>query len=175
MARLVNVLALTAGESTRYIRGDGRGSSAGVREHDQIVLAARHEQVHRWVPLDILDVPSVSSKDPFLLTHCERPNSRGRVVTDWGIVRRPARSCPRTASRCTDHAMRLFMLGWKYLMIPDWSAGTMYVRARIAISCAWNPEDSFQGERQYIPGHELPTRGTCQGPLASTSCDTLGG
>ena len=53
MSRRVNVLALTARESTRYIRGDGRGSSAGVPEHDQIVLAARHEQVHRWVPLDI--------------------------------------------------------------------------------------------------------------------------
>jgi hypothetical protein len=59
MSRRVNVLALTAGE--RYIRGDDRGSSARVLERDQIVLAARHEQDHRWVPLDILDVPSVSS------------------------------------------------------------------------------------------------------------------
>jgi hypothetical protein len=101
------VLALTTGESTRYIRGDDRGSSAGVPERDQIVLAARHEQVYRWVPLDILDVLSVASKDPFLSTPCES-------VTDWGIVRRPARGCPRMASRSTDHAVRLVMLE-----IPD--------------------------------------------------------
>lgn len=54
-----------------------------VPERDQIVLAAGHEQVHRRVPPDILDVPSVVSKDPFFSTLCERPNSRGRVVTDW--------------------------------------------------------------------------------------------
>ena len=68
MSRRVNVLALTARESTRYIQGDDRGSSAGVPERDQVDLAAQHEQVHRWVPLDILDVPSIASKDPFLLT-----------------------------------------------------------------------------------------------------------
>ena len=60
------------------------------------------------------------------------------------------------------------MLGWTYMTIPDWSAGAMYVRARIAISCAWSPEEI---ERQYVPGRELPTRGTGQGPLASTRCD----
>ncbi len=174
MSRRVNVLALTTGESTRYIRGDDRGSSAGVPERDQIVLAARaarHEQVHRWVPLDILDVPSVASKDLFLSTLCERPNLRGRVVSDRGIVRCLARSCPCTASGCTDHAVRFFILGRKYLMIPDWSAGVMYANARIAISYAWSPEDSFQIERQYVPGRELPTRGTGRGPLASTRCD----
>ena len=142
------MLALTAGESTRYIRGDDRGSSAGVPERDQFVLAARHGQGHRWVALDILDVPSVSSKDPFLSTLYERPNSRVRAVTDWEIVRRPARSCPHTASRRTDHAVRLFILGWKYLMILDRSAGAMYGRAGITISCASSPEDSFQVERQ---------------------------
>jgi hypothetical protein len=148
MSRRVNMLSLTAGESTRYIRGDDRGSSASVPERDQIVLAAQHEQGHRWVSLDILDVPSVSSQDSFISTLYERPNSRVRVVSDWEIVRRPARSCPHTASRCTDHAVRLFMLGWKYLMILDWSGGAMYGRAGITISCAWSPEDSFQGERQ---------------------------
>ena len=70
------MLSLTAGESTRYIRGDDRGSGARVPERDQIDLAARHEQGHRWVPLDILDVSSVASKDPFLSTLYERPNSR---------------------------------------------------------------------------------------------------
>ena len=148
MSRRVNMLCLTAGESTRYIRGDDRGSSAGVPERDQIVLAAQHEQGHRWVPLDILDVPSVASKDPFLSTLYERPNSRVRVVTDWEIIRRPAGSCPRTASRRTDHAVRLLMLGWKYLMILDWSAGAMYGRAGITISCAWSPEDGFRVPRQ---------------------------
>jgi hypothetical protein len=68
MSRRVNVLALTARESTKYIRGDDHGSSARVPERDRIVLAAQHEQGHRWVPLDILDVPSVASKDPFLST-----------------------------------------------------------------------------------------------------------
>jgi hypothetical protein len=33
------------------------------------------------VPLDILNVPSVSSEDPFLSTLYERPNSRVRVIT----------------------------------------------------------------------------------------------
>jgi len=65
------------------------------------------------------------------------------------------------------------MLGWKYLTIPDWSAGVMYVRARTAISCAWSQEDSFQVGRQYVPARELPTRGTGQGPLASTRCDIM--
>ena len=50
----------------------------------------------------------------------------------------------------------------------NWSAGAMYVRARIAISCAWSPEEV---ERQYVPDLELPTRGTGQGALASTRCD----
>lgn len=36
---------------------------------------------------------------------------------------------PRTASRCAGHAVRLFMLGWKYLTMPDWSADAMYVPA----------------------------------------------
>ncbi len=40
------------------------------------------------------------------------------------------------------------MLGWKYLMIPDWSTVAMYVRVGITISCAWNPEDSFKVECQ---------------------------
>ena len=32
---------------------------------------------------------------------------------------------PRTASRRAGHAVRLVMLGWKYLTIPDWSADAM--------------------------------------------------
>lgn len=49
---------------------------------------------------------------------------------------------PRTASRCPCHAVRLFMFGWKYLMIPLWSALARYapecvnVRVRTAVSCA---------------------------------------
>jgi len=86
--------------------------------------------------------------------HYERPNSRVRVVTDWEIVRRPAKSCPRTASRCTDHAVRLFMLGWKYLMTPDWSAGAMYGRAGITISCAWSPRIVFKLNSRIINGLE---------------------
>jgi hypothetical protein len=34
----------------------GTGVPLAERDHWQIVLAARHEQVHRWVPLDIIDV-----------------------------------------------------------------------------------------------------------------------
>jgi len=67
MSRRVNVLALTAREDTRYIRGNGRGSSAGVPEHDQIVLAARHEQVHRWVPLDIESSHASLTEESFVV------------------------------------------------------------------------------------------------------------
>jgi len=46
----------------------------------------------------------------------------------------------RTASRCAGHSVRLFLLGWKYLTIPDWSADAMWVplkvSARMAVSYA---------------------------------------
>jgi hypothetical protein len=85
------VLALTARESTRYIRGDGRDSSAGVLERDQIVLAARHEQVRRWLPLDILDVPSIDSKYPLLSTLKDQTREvESALIGESFVVRREA-------------------------------------------------------------------------------------
>jgi hypothetical protein len=43
------------------------------------------------VTLDVLDVPSMAGKGPFLATHCERPELHDGVVTGCGepvIVRR---------------------------------------------------------------------------------------
>jgi len=57
------------------------------------------------VPLDALDVLSIASKDVLL-----------RVST----------LSPRMASRGARHTTRLFILGWKYLKIPDWSADERY-------------------------------------------------
>jgi len=91
MSRPVNVLALTARESTRYIRGDDCGSSAGVLERDQIVLAARHEQVRRWLPLDILDVPSIASKYPLLSTLKDQTHEvESALIGESFVVRREA-------------------------------------------------------------------------------------
>jgi hypothetical protein len=42
---------------------------------DQILLARRHEQAHHSVLLDILDVPFMVGKDPFLLTLSETPRA----------------------------------------------------------------------------------------------------
>ncbi len=50
---------------------------------------------------------------------------------------------PHTASRREGYAVELFMLGWKSLMVPDWSADAMQVPAwlkvsvRMAVSCDW--------------------------------------
>ena len=71
-------------ESTRYTQCRERGSSAGIPELDEIVLAAGHEQAHRRMPLDALDVPSVTRKDAFLSTLGERPDAHGRVVAGCG-------------------------------------------------------------------------------------------
>ena len=64
-------------------RGE-RSPSAGIPELDEIVLAPRHEQTHRWVPLDALDVPSMACKDTFLAALRKGPNAHGRVVTGCG-------------------------------------------------------------------------------------------
>ena len=43
---------------------------------DQILLARGHEQAHYSVLLDVLDVPFMVGKDPFLLTLSETPRAR---------------------------------------------------------------------------------------------------
>jgi hypothetical protein len=100
-----------------------RSPSAGIPELDEIVLAARHEKAHCWMPLNTLDVPSMASRDTFLAALRKGPNAHGRVVTCGGeAVIVGQKLCPHSASRCAGHAVRLFMLGWKYLTIPVWSA-----------------------------------------------------
>jgi hypothetical protein len=58
--------------------------SAGIPELDEIVLAARHEKAHRWMPFNTLDVPSMASKDTFLAATRKGPNAHGRIVTCGG-------------------------------------------------------------------------------------------
>jgi len=71
-------------QDTGYVQHCERGSSAGIPELDQIVLAPQYEQAHRWVPLDELDVPSVAGKDALLTTLHERPDPHSRVMTGRG-------------------------------------------------------------------------------------------
>jgi hypothetical protein len=61
-------------ERVRYVHWQRhkRGSSLGIPELDQIVLAARHKEAHCWVPLDVFDVTSVAGKEALLSTLRER-------------------------------------------------------------------------------------------------------
>jgi hypothetical protein len=71
-------------ERVRYVQRDERGSSSGIPELDQIVLAARHKVAHCWVLLDAFDVPSVAGEDALLSTLRERPDPHRRVITGSG-------------------------------------------------------------------------------------------
>jgi hypothetical protein len=68
----------------RYVQRFERGSRARVPELDEIVLAARHQESHRGVPLDAFDVPPMAGQDPFLPTFRKRPDAHGRVVAGRG-------------------------------------------------------------------------------------------
>ncbi len=65
----------------KYLQRRKRGPSAWIPELDEIVLAARHQQTHRRVPFNTLDVPTMTSKDTFLAALRKGPNAHGRVVT----------------------------------------------------------------------------------------------
>jgi hypothetical protein len=53
-----------------------------------IVFAVRHEQAHRWVPLDALDTPPTASKDAFLGALRKGPDAHNtRVVAGRGEER----------------------------------------------------------------------------------------
>lgn len=67
------------------------------------------------------------------------------VESSLAVAKRPSfglKLRPRIASRCPCHAVKLFIFGWKYLMIPLWSAEAKYApecvnwKARIAESWA---------------------------------------
>ena len=110
---------------TKCIQCRKRSPSAGIPELDEIVLAARHKKTYRRVPFNALDVPSMASKDTFLAALCKGPNAHGTVESSLAVAKlSPSgeKLSPRTASRCAGHAVRSFMLGWRYLTIPDWSA-----------------------------------------------------
>ena len=91
------------------------------------------------MPLEALDVPSVTRKDMFLSILGKRPDAHSRVVAGCGevcVVRRETETA-HGFSMC-GRGRRLFM----YLTIPDSSAEAMWVpvqleaSARIAVSCA---------------------------------------
>ena len=74
-----------------YVQSRESSPSARIPEFDEIVLAARHEQAHRWVPFNALDVPSMASKDTLLAALRKGPDAHGRVVAGCGeafVVRR---------------------------------------------------------------------------------------
>jgi len=70
------MFALYRLERVRYVhlQRHERGSSSGIPDLDQIVLAARHKEAHCWVPLDAFDIPSVAGEDALLSTLHERPD-----------------------------------------------------------------------------------------------------
>jgi len=87
---------------------------------------------------------------------------------------------PRTASRSAGHAVRLFMLGWKYLTIPDWSADAVQipawfkVSARIAVSCVWRMVSKlnvnrFQAVNSPPQNRSVYCTTTLRCPLGATS------
>ena len=71
-------------QSTRYVQRRERSPSAGIPEIDEIVFATRHEQAHRWVSFNALDVPSMAGKDAFLVGLRKGPYSHGGVVGGCG-------------------------------------------------------------------------------------------
>jgi hypothetical protein len=98
------------------------------------------------VPLNPLDLPSVAGQKTYLLTLHEGSNAHTRQIESSLAVAKCAspdkRLNPWTASYA-NHAVRSFVLGRKYLTIPDLSADAMWVptwlkvSARMAVSCAW--------------------------------------
>jgi len=95
-----------------------RSPSAGIPELDEIVLAARHEKTHRRMPFNTLDVPSMAGKDTFLAAFRKgRDVYSGAVAGCGGATPSGKKLSPRTASRCAAHAVRLFILSWKYYQI----------------------------------------------------------
>jgi hypothetical protein len=78
------------------------------------------------MPFNTLDVPSMASKDTFLAALCKGPNAHGRVVTCGGEAVIVGRKTESTYGfmMCRPHS-ELFVLDWKYLTIPVWSADTI--------------------------------------------------
>jgi hypothetical protein len=65
-----------------------------------------------------LTFPSVAGQDAFLPALHKGLDGQGTVESSLAVANHSS-SCeklsPRTASRCADHAVGLFVLGWMYL------------------------------------------------------------
>ena len=90
------------------------GSISGIPELDQIVLSARHKEVHRWVPFDAFDVPTWlvkirSSRLP--AKDYMRMVESSLAVTNCASL---SEKLACIASRRVGQ-VRLFTLGWEYL------------------------------------------------------------
>ena len=101
-------------QSARYAQRRERNPSAGIPEIDEIFLAARHEQAHRWVPFIALDVPSMAGKDAFLAALRNGPCVHGRAVGGYGetyIVRREIEPAYGFAMWCLISMAQVFKEG----------------------------------------------------------------
>jgi hypothetical protein len=159
--------ALPQEKTMRYVQCCERGSRARVPELDEIVLAARHQESHRRVPLDAFDVPSMASQDPFLPTFCKRPDAYGRVVAgrcEAFIVGRETEST-YGLSVCGPRG-EIIHVGLEILddagLIGGRDVGAGVVEGQRAYGGVVRLEDGFKVEREPVPGRELPARGTRQ-------------
>jgi len=105
----------TARKGERYVQRRVHGSISGIPKLDQIVLAARHKEIHHWVPFDAFDVPTwlvkIRSSRLAAKDHMRMVES-SLAVTNCASL---SEKLTCIASRCVGHAVRLFTLGWKYL------------------------------------------------------------
>lgn len=176
----INASPLHQRQSMIYVQRREPGPSAGIPELDEIVLAARYKQAHRWVPLDALDVPSMAGKDALLAALRKGPNAHGSVITGSGEA--------RVVWRKTESAYGFAMCGPRGEVVHvgleilddtglvcgrDVRAGV--VEGECADGGIVSLEDSLKIECQPVPCRELPTRGTGQyaptlwRPLGATS------
>lgn len=132
-----------------------------VPEFHHVILASGNQQAFRRVPLHALDIPPMTCKKisppgkcanrlPLPVnTRSSRCSSKAHIRTVESslavanLLSSGLKLNARMASRWPFQAVRLFMLGWKYLITPLWSAEAKNAPewvnriARIAVSCAW--------------------------------------
>lgn len=159
----INACPLHHFRSTRYVQRRERSPSAWIPELDEIVLASRHEQAHRWVPLNALDVPSMAGKDTFLSALRKGPNAHGRVITGCGkacVVRRKTESAYGFAM-CSPRG-EVVHVGLEILddtgLVCGRNVGASMVEGECADSSIVSLEDCLKVECQPVPCCELPTR-----------------
>ena len=82
-----------------------------------IVLAARSDQTFCWVPIDALDVGSMTTENSFLVAFVEVPNANRTIVGTGGELR--IRGAPAEFKSCASiHDSLKHLIDYAMLTIP---------------------------------------------------------